>query len=508
MGGFTIERKIMKQINKKKFYALSILFTALFLLPISVKAEESVVSGIEVEGTSVAGLSEVELKKTLETLVDEKLQTEVELIYSVHEEPITTTLGDLGAYWESDDLIHAIMNFGQEGNVVDRYKEIKDLENESINIRIDLAYDTDVMATFFSENASIYDTEAINSHLVKTETGFDIVGGEEGRYLDVDASVEEIAEVLTTDWDGSDVQLELTVKSLQALGSYEELQRVTDLMGSFSTSFAGTTYAKTTNVTNGANLINGITLYPGEELSFTEYVTPYTRDNGYEVGIAYSAGKSVESIGGGICQVSSTLYNAAIRAELEITQRQNHSMVVGYVPLATDATLAESSGIDLKIKNNYDFPIYIETYVTDEKRLYANIYGEEYRDANRTVEYETKVLQTIPAPADVIIADGGQGVGYIDVDSGYTGYKTELWKIVYVDGVEESREKVNTSNYRAVAREVRVGVNTASPEHAAQINAAIATGDVNHIKSVAATLLAAEQQGQVVQPQPVVEQTP
>ena len=120
---------------------------------------------------------------------------------------------------------------------------------------------------------------------------------------------------------------------------------------------------------NGCSLINGTTLYPGEEFSTYKTVSPFSVANGYYMAGSYVSGKVVDSLGGGICQVSTTLYNAVLLAELEVTERYNHSMIVGYVDPSADAAIAESSGKDFKFVNNTDAPIYIEGYTHDKQRV-------------------------------------------------------------------------------------------------------------------------------------------
>ena len=154
------------------------------------------------------------------------------------------------------------------------------------------------------------------------------------------------------------------------------MAQVKDLLGSFTTSYSTSGPSRSANVENGCNLINGITLYPGEEFSTYQAVAPFSVDNGYYMAGSYINGKVVDSLGGGICQVSTTLYNAVLLSELEVTQRHNHSMIVTYVDPSADAAIAESSGKDFTFVNNYEYPIYIEGY-TENKRITFNIYGKE-----------------------------------------------------------------------------------------------------------------------------------
>ena len=269
--------------------------------------------------------------------------------------------------------------------------------------------------------------------------------------------------------------------------SEKELAQVTDVLGSFTTSYKTSGSSRSANVANGCSLINGTTLYPGEEFSTYKTVSPFSVANGYYMAGSYVSGKVVDSLGGGICQVSTTLYNAVLLAELEVTERYNHSMIVGYVDPSADAAIAESSGKDFKFVNNTDAPIYIEGY-THDKQITFNIYGKETRAAGHSVRYESEVLETITPPADQIYADAGQPIGYIVTESAHIGYKARLWKITMENGVEVSREQVNSSTYKMVPRSATVGTATSDPQAYEEIMAAISTANIDHVKNVAAAL--------------------
>ena len=189
---------------------------------------------------------------------------------------------------------------------------------------------------------------------------------------------------------------------------------------------------------------------------------------------SYLNGKVVDSLGGGICQVSSTLYNAVLMAELEVVERSPHSMMVTYVQASADAAIAGTYK-DFKFKNDTDAPIYIEGYTTDDKQIVFNIYGEETRPSNRTIKYTNKVLESTPAVTQ-LVADSAQGIGYRLVESGHNGCKAELYKEVYIDGVLQSSERVNKSNYQVSNRTVYYGIN-GDPSVSAQLQQCIAAGD-------------------------------
>lgn len=123
----------------------------------------------------------------------------------------------------------------------------------------------------------------------------------------------------------------------------DELNQITDVLGT-ATTYYGSTYGRNINVEVGAEKLNGILLMPGEEFSVTDAVVPFNAENGYELAPSYESGQVVDSYGGGICQVSTTLYNALLQAELQILERHNHTMIVTYVEPSMDAALRKVYG--------------------------------------------------------------------------------------------------------------------------------------------------------------------
>ncbi len=236
---------------------------------------------------------------------------------------------------------------------------------------------------------------------------------------------------------------------------------------------------------NGTKLINGKLLYPGEQLSVYETVSPFTEENGYFLAGSYLNGLVVESLGGGICQVSSTLYNAVIRAELQVDERSNHSMIVSYVDMSADAAISGTAK-DFKFTNSLENPIFIEGYTTDDKQVVFNIYGVETRPANRTISFESVELERTEPEGEKVVADPELPAGKVSVQSAHTGYVGEYWKIVKVDGVETERVRINKSNYRAVPKTASVGVATDDPNVATVLKNAIATGSIEACKAAAA----------------------
>ena len=229
------------------------------------------------------------------------------------------------------------------------------------------------------------------------------------------------------------------------------------LMGSFTTSFADSGSARKHNIQHAAAMINGTKLAPGESFSTSATISPITEENGYQTAGAYQDGKVIDSVGGGVCQISTTLYNAVLAAELEVTERAEHSMTVSYVDVARDAAIAGDYK-DFCFVNNTDDTIYIEGWATDSE-LTSQIWGGDTKKKNgRTIKFETVILEEYEPGEPVVTEDDSKEADYYhEKQAAHTGYKAELYKVIYQDGVETDRVKINSSSYEASPAQIVVG---------------------------------------------------
>ncbi|MBO5622505.1 MAG: VanW family protein, partial [Butyrivibrio sp.] len=403
---------------------------------------------------------------------------------------IQFTGSDIGLYWSNTSVVEEAYALGHQGNILTRYKALKDLEHNKHSYEIVYGYEKEALSQIVDNCAQAFDQEKKDYTLTKTATGFEISDGQSGLVVDKEASLSLIDSFIQNGFGNGESTVTLSFKEDKPEGSYEELSKVKDVLGTFTTSYKSSGSSRSANVANGCRLINGSTIYPGQEFSVLDTITPFTQDNGYFPAGSYLNGLVVESIGGGICQVSTTLYNAVLLAELEVTERHNHSMIVNYVDPSADAAIAESGGKNFKFVNSTQSPIYIEGYTTSDKHITFTIYGVETRDPGRKVSFESEVLEKTPASADQFVTDPSQGVGYVGTQSAHLGYKAQLWKIVSENG-QTTREVVNSSNYKMVPKIVTVGTGGADGTALAQLQTAIATGDIGTVKAVAGALAAA-----------------
>lgn len=461
----------------------------LVLMPgLHVQAATTINNGIYIDGQNVSGMSSDEVKKMVQDKID-LWGSAVLTFTSPTGYKLMTHPTDLGLEWANADIVEDALTYCSSGNVLQRYKASKDIERNNVNFDVEIKFDKRKIERLITDNLEKFNQEAVNSQLSKSDSGIAIKAGKPGVIID-DNAVNIAYDYLVSEWDGNNAIIELASVIDQPMGDDSDLTKLTDVIGTFTTEYKKSSEARCTNVANGCRLLDGVTLYPGEQFSVLEHLVPFTEANGYKPAGSYMNGLVVDTLGGGICQVSSTLYNAVLLAELQVDERSNHSMIVDYVPPSGDAAIAESSGKDFKFTNNKDFPIYIEGYVTEDKTITFNIYGIETRPENRVVSFKSEVTERTVADYESIIQDAGKPIGYTSVTSSHAGIKAKYYKIVTVDGVEESVELVNNSTYKMVPRTIVVGVGTDNADAYNQIQAAIATGSVDQVRATAKALAA------------------
>ena len=446
--------------------------------------------GVSIGAVDVSNMTISEAENAVKAYVESLRDVPITLRLAGGQDTVGTA-GEFGLAWKMDGAFEEASMLGKRGNIVQRYKALTDLKREKRNFPLRLSFDGNVVESILNSLSVTYNKEAAEASLTKTEKGFRITEGQTGHVLDVPKSKEAVLNFLQNSWDYGRASIDLVVTLQEPKGNAETLGKVKDILGTATTSYKSSGASRVTNVKTGGSHLNGITLYPGEQCSVLEAITPFSEANGYALAGSYLNGQVVESLGGGICQVSTTLYQAVLRAELQVDERINHSMIVGYVEPSEDAAISESGGKDFKFTNNREYPVYIECATSADKKITFTIYGVEDRPANRKVSYVSEVLET-NVPSTEKIIPSNDPVGHVSVQAAHIGYKARLWKVVTEDGREVSREPINRSTYAAVPRTATVGTATTDPAAAAHIQAAIATGSIDQVKATAAAILAAQ----------------
>lgn len=274
--------------------------------------------------------------------------------------------------------------------------------------------------------------------------------------VDFAISLEEAKNILEEQKEEYIIPLKITIPeiTLNDLGK----EAFPQILGTFSTTYNTSNQNRITNLKLASEKIDGTIILPGETFSYNKVVGERTIAKGYKEAAVYAGGKVVDGIGGGICQLSSTLYNSVLYANLEITSRSNHRFLTSYVTAGRDATVSWGT-IDFCFKNTRSYPIKITSEVKNGV-VTTSIYGIK-EEKEYEVVIESKVTEVIPYSTkyvkDSTLKEDEEEIAQY----GANGAKSETYKIVKYNGIVVSREQISSDIYSPLERIVKRGTKKA-----------------------------------------------
>lgn len=358
------------------------------------------------------------------------------------------------SYYIDEDEKELVITRGKKGIRVDPEKIKEEVENEIKNVETS---EKEIMLSTEEKDPEAIDLEKIYSEVhteakdaYYTKNPFTLYPHVNG--VDFKISMEEAKKLLEEDKDEYIIPLKITKPEVTTdeIGS----EGFPDLLGTFTTYYNASNTSRTTNLRLASNKINGTVLMPGETFSYNKVVGERTIAAGYKEAPMYAGGKVVDGLGGGICQISSTLYNAVIFANLDIVSRSNHRFVPSYVKAGRDATVVYGA-IDFKFKNSRNYPIRIKSSVSGGVAK-VSIYGMK-EEKEYDVKIETRITGSIPSKTvyedDKTLAEGKEKV----VQKGHKGTYSEAYKVVYYNGKVVSRTLLSKDKYSAMDTIIKRG---------------------------------------------------
>lgn len=473
-----------------------------------------IIKGVEIAQIDVSNMTKEEAKTILEEFYSQRAENEIYLTYGEFES--TTTYQALEVQYKIDEAIEEAHEIGRNGNLFrDNFYILKawtkgikiDLDvtideemlnqvSENINNSIDGAVmqpdyyqDGEKLIITFGKSGlkveenelyqEIYkvvkegiqsqtieiplitaepdeiDLEKIHQEIYKevqdayyTKEPFTIYPEVEG----IDFDIENAKLLIAEPKEQYEIPLIITkpTKTTKDIGT----EASPDLLATFSTKYQASNKNRTTNLILAANKINGTVLLPGEEFSYNKTVGERTPEAGFKEAATFSGGKVVDGIGGGICQISTTLYDAVVMANLDITVRRNHQFVTSYVGGGKDATVVWGSQ-DFKFKNTRKYPIRITATVQGGVAT-VQVWGVR-EEVEYDITIETKKTATIPYTTqyvqDASLPAGQQKV----VQAGNNGSKYEAYKVTRLNGEIVSTTLLSKDTYNAMKKIVHVG---------------------------------------------------
>jgi len=350
-------------------------------------------------------------------------------------------------------VVEAAREYSNERNLRRRMARLLGRPHE-IDMLPVFRYDANRVEAVVRELASDINQTPINARLYHQSGSITVKPGEMGRTMDIATAITSTTEALTALVDGT---VTLQVEAVRPRYTRADLDFKVSVLGAYQTPQLGdTTDARARNIQRASSRIHNQFILPGEVFSAGTVIAAHLPDSGYEAALVLVRGQPVEDVGGGVCQVATTLYNAVLRAELTIVQRHNHSAPVSYADYGFDATLA-GTWYDLKFKNSTNQPILLVSEIING-RLHITIHGHDARAAGRIVRFTSERTAIIEPDPCRVVTDATLSPGErLRKQDPIQGFTYEVFKHIYQNGTFQSRERVNVSTYRAVPGLVHVG---------------------------------------------------
>ena len=475
---------------------------------------EKIVKGIQIAKIDVSDMTKEEAKTTLEEVYSKKADNEIYLTYGEFES--TTTYKALEVEFLIDQAIEQAYEIGRNGNLFKDNTDIIKAWTKGMKIDLDVTIDGEMLSQVAENINNSIEGAVVQADYYREDQKIIITAGKDGLIVEENKLFQEIYKIVKEDTQEQTIEIPLItakpnkidiekiheevykkvqdayytkepftiypesdgidfdIENAKTLLSEEKEQyeipliitkptkttkdigteAFPDRLATFSTNYQASNVNRTTNLRIAANKINGTVLLPGEEFSYNKTVGERTPQAGFKDAAIFSGGKVVEGIGGGICQISSTLYNAVVMSNLDVTVRRNHQFVTSYVPAGADATVVWGSQ-DFKFKNTRKYPIRITAKVEGGVAT-VQIWGLK-EEVEHDITIETKKTATIAYTTqyiqDASLPAGQQKV----VQQGNNGRKVEAYKVKRLNGQIISKTLLSKDTYNAMKKIVHVG---------------------------------------------------
>lgn len=407
--------------------------------------------GVTVENEDLSGKKLEDGKKIIKEKYVNKLPNK-KITVKIPEGEYSITFDKIEGKYDLDNSLKKAYDYSKNSNLFSKYTTIK--KGEKKPFELIFSYNEKKVIDFINGIEKEVNRDATNAKLVKQNGVFSIIPESAGKKLNKEKLKKDVLSSINGDIS-KDLVVNAEVKNVQAKVTSDKLTSVNSLIASFATNYINiSSPERANNIKLSTDSINGTILMPGEVFSFNEVVGQRTADRGYQAASVIVGNKVEDGLGGGICQTSSTLYNAALMANLKSVERAHHTLPSSYIPLGRDATV-DWENIDYKFKNDYSFPIYIEGS-TYSGEIRFNIYSNSSLK-NRSYEITTDVYENVPTDTKTIQdANLPQGATEI-VQNAYQGFKVKVYRNIYEGGKLINKELISNDFYRPVQGIIKIG---------------------------------------------------
>ncbi|MFZ5642974.1 MAG: VanW family protein [Bacillota bacterium] len=407
-----------------------------------------ILQGIKAAGIDIGGLTPA----SAEVVLKERLAPpEKESLYLVAEErQWAISLEKVKGVYSYREAVEAAFAIGNSGAPARRISEFLGNKAVSTDVSLPLAYDRESLKKELERINNEYTVQPRDAKLVEEDGNIKSLPASEGYEIDLDATMAKIIDLKA----GSDFRVSIVSRTLSPRVIEDDIAGLTDVFGECTTRFEAGSAGRSMNIARASEKLGGKLVMPGEILSFNSFISPVNEGNGYYRAPVIIGGQLVDDYGGGVCQVATTLYGAALLSGLEIIERRNHSKPVKYVAPGLDATVADGS-IDLKIRNNLKRPVYImSTAVKEKGYVKVLITGKKEGKNFYRIKSDVKTI----SPGIVIKSNPGLKRGQSRVvTEGAPGYEASVYRLYFNGDIEEARELISKDYYQPDPKVVEVG---------------------------------------------------
>lgn len=372
------------------------------------------------------------------------------ITFRYEDKEYTYSLEELGFLMDYEEAVQNAYQIGRNGTFFDNVRKIIHLKFLANNEEIILGFRENIPALLEKVNEinSENYVEAKDAS-ISIENNYAITQERIGRKIELEKVEPLIIENLKPN---EDIVIDLPVKKIMPKLTSEGLHRINGKIGQFSTRFNSSIAGRVENIKVATGSVNSTILAPGEEFSFNKTTGDRGLADGYKEASIIINGKYEKGVAGGVCQVSTTLYNAALYAGLDITRRRPHSIPAGYVDVGRDAAVV-SGDFDLRFKNPYDYPIVLKGYVSGNTLVFQ-VYGDTntHKEVNLTSKTVSRIPRKVIYKNDPTLPKGKKVVE----ESG----RDEIHSVTYMT-VNGETKVINKDKYPAKAQIVRVGTGAA-----------------------------------------------
>ena len=459
MKGTKVKSKAKEKTNKilAILTLCTLLITTIIIgqfLVLDNNINKTLQEGTVINGLNLSGKSKDEAKAILTSEFQEKAQEFNLTIKDTESDKVWTF--DRSDFEINSD-IHTILDASQDrdnllnnrGNTIDLLSQFNKTGG-SINVAFNYIFvGLDEKIEKIIDEVEI---DPINSEIKfnpEKHKPFDITDSQNGKRVDKAALYRDINEQFLTN---NNISVNLTfIEEIPAI-TREYNENLTQKISSFSTNVADSTGGRKHNVKRALEQFNGFVINPNQQVSFNEIIGEHTLENGYKTATIIYNGEFTDGIGGGICQASSTLYNALLQGGVEINEVHKHSLPVRYVPLGLDAMVAEHTA-DLRFTNTSEYPIYIHTF-SDSNSVTVELYSHKLDCVYRT---RSETIATLDSPGDKVVPDTEGKYSnkvlfkgeYFRVSYPKDGYEAKAYLQKIVDGEIVEENEIRHEVYQA-----------------------------------------------------------